>query len=212
MDMPSWFNFDFEHNKIVENLPMYFLMGVLLLTFMPGIPTEIKSPIVLIGLVGAVPFMVVIDKFAQWESAKYMPIKARIMGPNLKIERTFFCYSPVGSTSSTKNQSTGVYTTPFRLGVKTKLPKFGLIDRFELHHKRPLDERCRGTNGHVMFMGVEVEHPRVVLAEFWVGNPPSRLDSEMNIIPQFFLMSGSEDYDISHKRPQEDYAQVTAVE
>lgn len=193
------FEFKFE-GRFLENAPVFLMMGILGLTMMP-IPNDIKSPVVLIGLVGAIPLLFAIDAVAMVEASKYLPIKARIRPWNKEV--TFFCVKPVGQISSSWDPMRRVYITPFKLGVKARLPTIGNVETIEIEHRRPWSERNLGGEGYVMFKGIETKHHNVILLELWLANPPVRVDM-LKPIPQFKLASGSQDFWLLRGRPLDD--------
>lgn len=197
----SRFSFDFEHSKILENLPMYFLIGVLVVAFIPNIPQTIKGPIVLVGIIGAVPFMFVIDAIAQIQAAQYIPLKARIKNWNKEV--TFFCTRPVGQIPCVFDRATNLWTVSWDLGIKTNLPTMGDVKKIEIRSRTPWSLRNLGSEAYVLFRGVEVKHPQVVQVELWLDNPRIRTEKAEHI-PQFRLQSGSEDWDLLRGKPSED--------
>lgn len=193
--------FDFNLNgKMLENAPLFVMIGIMVLTMMP-IPNDIKSPIVIAGIVGAIPMLFIVDAIARVEASKYMPIKARIRPWNKEI--TFFCIKPVGQISSAWDPVRRIWKTPFKLGVKVNLPTIGVIDEIEIEHKRPWAERNMGGEGYVLFKGIETRHHDVILVELWIANPPVRVNM-LKPIPQFRLASGSQDFWLLRGRPLDD--------
>ena len=193
---------DWEHSSIMQNLPMFLLLGFLLISLLPPIPQEWRFPMLIIGMVFGIGSLFVADAWARVEAAQYIPIKARIMP--WKIERTFWCHKPAGPISS-ESLGNGWYRTPFTLGMKANLKSLGLgfVEKIEIDHELPWSERNMGSDGYVVFKGMEIKHSGVVLVELWTPSFCGRLDFQ-EVIPRFKLASGSEDYWIRKGRLKRD--------
>lgn len=202
MDLP--FNLDVEHSRILEQLPMYSILIIFAVLALPIIPQEVKSPILLVGLGVIFAFMLTVGPIARFVASQYIPIKARIRPGN--FEKTFYCKKPAGMISSKYDEERGIYITPFELGIKTSLPKVGQIDAIELEHRRPFDARNMGTEVYVMFMGNDVVHSRVILAELWITALNFIKIDHMRRIARFELAVGGEDYWIAMDNRKKGYA------
>ena len=197
-------DFDIEHSRILEQLPIFAILIFFVIIALPIIPQELKSTILLFGLGGIFVFMFAIGPIARYTASQYIPIKTRIRPGN--IEKTFYCKKPTGTISTIHNEKLGIYTTFFELGIKTTLPKYGQIDGIEIEHRRPFDERNLGTEVYVMFMGNEVTHSRVILAELWLTRPEVIKIDHMQRILRCEMAVGGEDFWIAMKNRKDGYA------
>lgn len=199
VDLDFISSIDWEHSQVMQNLPMFMLLGFMLLSLLPQIPQEVRLPILMIGMVGGIGSLFVVDAWARVEASQYIPLKARIMPWN--IERTFFCKKPTGGISS-KPLGHSWYRTGFTLGLKTKLPLFGIVEEIKIDHKLPWTERNMGSEGYVPFRGMDIKHASVILVELWLPNFGTTVDF-LSIIPCFRLESGTQDYILQNGHPKE---------
>ena len=191
------FRIDFERSKFFDKAPLFGLLLTFSISFIP-MDREFKAIFLLIAMFANFGCIFLTGSLAKMLATKYIPIKARIIPWN--IEKTFFCLKPVGMISSSYDKERDIYTTPFKLAQKTYLPKVGWIYGLEILHRRPFDDRNLGSEAYIIFMGSEITHSRVILAEFWIPYQRKyvRVDHMKKII-QFEMAVGSEDYWIALK-------------
>ncbi|MFA5365713.1 MAG: hypothetical protein WC325_11085 [Candidatus Bathyarchaeia archaeon] len=190
---------NFEHNKIFENLPLIFIFSILGLMMIPAIPAQVKSALMIVGMVGLFPSMYLLDVIARDQSIRNNVIKARIMP--YKIEREFHIEKAIGRTNSTYDPYLKKYVTPFRLAVATTIKELGVNAPFKeiiIEHTLPFDERNKPNRAWVHWNGIEIQHPNVYLVELWyTGDKRIGFGSSadyLEFVPRFSLESGTEDY------------------
>lgn len=203
--LPEFLRPDAEHSKIMENLPMILLFLVLGITLIPSIPQQIKQIVLFGGVIGVLPMMFVTEWWARVAAAENIVIKARIFP--WKLEKEFHCIHPIGEGGSTYNSLSKTWVTPWTLRVPVYLPRYGLISKIEVEHELPWDQRCHPSEGWVHYKGIEVKHANTVFAEFWVTSQQTKVEFQ-EVIPRFWLASGSEDFEIHSRRLLEGYTGV----
>ena len=201
--MPSldFLHFDMEHSKILENLPIFFIFGIIVLTFIPAIPASIKGPLMVAGVPLTILVMFAVDKIALVQAAENMVLKARIYGWNL--EKEFHCQSQTGPIHSSFNRDNGKYITPFKLAVPVTLPIFGEVNNIEIEHSFQWTKRNKPDHGWVHYKGIEVKHANTYLVTLY---PPDRSPTidHLECIPLFKLAEGNQDIFLRKNRPRED--------
>jgi hypothetical protein len=206
LDLPS---FDMEHSHILENLPIFFIFGLIGLTLIPQIPTSWKGPLMIMGIPLTLGMMYGVDKIALVQAAENTVIKARIYGWNL--EKEFHCKSRTGPIQSTFNPSTGKYITPFHLAVPVSLPMFGEVASIEIEHALTWTKRNKPDHSWVHYKGIEVKHANTIMVTLYPPDRAPHID-QLDIVPRFKLAEGNQDIFLRRNRPREDLASATQME
>lgn len=183
-------HFDFEHSKLFTNLPIIFMMAPLFLAIVLPVAATYKSVLMIIGIVAALPSMIVLEAYAKVAASENIVLKARIMPWGL--EKEFHSEKPVGRLNSTYKAETDTYVTQWKLAYTHVLPEIGEFDNIEIEHSEPWEERNTARKGWAHWKGIEVRTSNIVLVELWLQPNLVKID-RLGAIVCFWMRSGSED-------------------
>lgn len=196
---------DLEHSNILDRAPMFLVFGLLIIMFIPAIPSDIKGNIILGGLVLMFPIIYFTEKIAQYNTGNFIVIKARIWP--WKIEKEFYVEKKIGKLKSDFNYATRRYITTLRLQkpILIKEMKIPSFQEIEIEHKLKWETRNEPNKAFVHYQGIEVKCLNVVLCDLWFTGEHHRKigDSEdyLGEVPRFRLGVGSEDYWLHKGQP-----------
>ena len=182
---------------LMDKAPIIAVVFVLIITMIPQVPAVIKAYLMVFIIVGIFPFIILLEKTAQWNASAYMAIRALIRP--MEKEVTFYIKKPVGGVNSrAKVGSPNWYITgPFELAEKVPMRVFGSVEKIEVEHELPWSERVMGTPGWVNYKGMVVEHNNVIRVEFWeIKRQSVRIDF-LEPIVRFRMVSAPRDYFIT---------------
>ncbi len=182
---------------LMDKAPIIAVVGVLIVTMIPQVPATIKAYLMVFIIVGIFPFIILLEKTAQWNASAHMAIRALIRP--MEKEVTFYIKKPVGGINSRpKFGKDGWYITgPFELAQKVPLKVFGDVEKVEIEHELPWSERVMGTPGYVTYKGIVVEHNNVIRVELWeIKRQSVRIDF-LEPIVRFRMVSAPRDYFIT---------------
>jgi hypothetical protein len=185
---------EFENNQILDNLPIIALIVVIIVTYLPQVPSFIKLPILLVGIVGSIGVSFVTEKVLQFEASAFYALKANIYPLNKTV--TFFIKEQQGKASSVLiDRECGIYRTgPLELATKVPFRIFGKVDSIIIEHRLPWSERIDTSPGNVIYKGVQIKHKSVALITLFL-NPSDGVEVNMlSVTPVFKLFAGPQDY------------------
>ena len=199
---------DLETNSILENLPMVALIGVIIVMYLPSIPSFIKLPVLIVGVVGSIGVSFVTEKVLQYEASSFPAWKCNIYPLNKTV--TFFIKEQQGSITSSqiieeesyRNFDNGdvlvtpaLYRTgPLELATKVPFRVFGKVEKIMIEPRRPLDERVKTYPGVVIYKGVQIKHKSVALLTLFLDPNKGVQVDMLESIPTFKLDAAPQDY------------------
>ena len=199
---------DLETNSILENFPMVALIGVIIVMYLPSIPSFIKLPVLIVGVVGSIGVSFVTEKVLQYEASSFPAWKCNIYPLNKTV--TFFIKEQQGSTTSSQIIEEESYRTfdngdvlvtpalyrtgPLELAVKVPFRVFGKVRMIMIEHRRPLDERVHTYPGVVIYKGVQIKHKSVALLTLFLDPNKGVQVDMLESIPTFKLDAAPQDY------------------
>jgi hypothetical protein len=185
---------EFETNQLLDNLPIIALIAVIIITYMPQIPSIIKLPALIVGICSSIGISFITEKVLQYEASAYQALKCNIYPLNKTV--TFFIKEQQGSISSKCiDYDKQLYKTgPLELASKVPFRVFGKVERIIIVHKLPWSERIKAYPGVVVYKGVQVHHRSVALLTLFL-NPSDGLEVHMlDVAPVFKLFAAPQDY------------------
>jgi hypothetical protein len=185
---------EFETNQILENLPMIALIVVIIVTYTPQVPSWIKLPILIVGIVGSIGVSFVTEKVLQYEASSFVALKCNIYPLNKTV--TFFIKEQQGNTSSVCiDRERGIYKTgPLSLAAKVPFQIFGRVQKIIIEHRLPFDERVKTFPGTVIYKGVQIKHRSVALLTLELDPNKGIELNLLDVIPVFKLLAAPQDY------------------
>ena len=185
---------EFETNQILDNLPMIALIVVIIITYTPQIPSFIKLPILLVGIVGSIAVSFVTEKILQYEASSFPALKCNIYPLNKTV--TFFIKEQSGSAASyCIDQEKQIYRTgPLELATRVPFPIFGKTEQIIIEHKFTWGERIKMYPGTVIYKGVQIKHRSVALMTLCLDPNKGPQVSMLDVIPTFKLYAAPQDY------------------
>jgi hypothetical protein len=195
---------EFETNQILDNLPMVALIIVIIITYTPQVPSFIKLPILIVGIVGSIVVSFATEKVLQYEASSYIALKCNIYPLNKTV--TFFIGEQLGEVRSICiDKSRQMYRTgPLKLATKVPFQIFGKVESIIIEHSLPWDKRMKSFPGTVVYKGVQIKHKSVALMSLFLDENKGVEVNMLNVIPVFKMACAPQDYWILGGEPYQD--------
>ena len=199
---------EFETNSILDNLPMVAMIVVIILTYMPQIPSFIKLPILIIGIGGSIGISFVTEKVLQFEASAFIALKCNIYPINKVV--TFFIAEQNGLDRSVCiDKARKMYrTVPLKLAVKVPFQVFGKVESIVVEHILPWDERIKSCPGSVVYKGVQIKNKSVALLTLFMTPNQGPEVHMLNVTPVFKLACAPQDFEILMGEPYQDIGDI----
>jgi hypothetical protein len=191
---------EFETNQLLDNLPMIALIGTIIVLYIPQIPSFIKLPLLIVGIVGSIGVSFVTEKILQYEASSFPALKCNIYPLNKTV--TFFIKEQQGNVSSQViDEENEIYRTgPLELATKVPFRVFGKVEKIYIDHKFPWETRIKNFPGTVIYKGVQIKHRSVALLTLLLDPNKGSQINMLDINPVFKLLAAPQDYWILKNR------------
>jgi hypothetical protein len=199
---------EFETNQILENLPMIALIVVIIVTYTPQVPSWIKLPILIVGIVGSIGISFVTEKVLQYEASSFIALKCNIYPLN-KVVTFFICEQNGEARSVCIDKARQIYRTgPLKLASKVPFQIFGKVDSIIIEHMLPWEKRIKSFPGTVVYKGVQIKHKSVALMTLFLEENRGPEVYMLSVIPVFKLACAPQDYWILSGEPYQDIGEI----
>jgi hypothetical protein len=195
---------EFEKNKILENLPIYALVAVVIITYTPQIPFSFKFPILIIGVIGSIGSSFVAEQLLQFEASQFPALKSHISP--LEKDVTFFIKEQLGEVPSICIDEIEQWyrTGPLELATKVPFLTFGKVQKIMIEHRLPWNSRIKGHVGTVIYKGVQIKHNNIASITLWMLPSKSPEINMLDVVPVFTLACAPQDFYLLHGKPYQD--------
>ena len=195
--------FDFEHSKILENLPFIIIMGALLL--FPFVPKAYSIYVMFGGIGIGITLLIGMEQYAKIAAIGNLVMKARIDEWDKEVE--FHCFNPEGQDPIQFNPLTKEYTSTWELAIPVKLPLMEgkpeiEVNKIKIKHILPWDTRNHVGKKHwVHWRGIEVQSTNAIMVTLLPPTNSFQMNKDLEIIPVFTLFRANRDVKLRKKYP-----------
>jgi hypothetical protein len=187
-----------DRDKLLEDVPIFLLIGVLFLLRAPFVPNEYKDYLFWGGMVSAVAFILGTEYVYRITASKFLYVRLIVRPWNI-ILHCFVTEPSDGIHSRLINETENIYETPLTLGENLRSKRYPSVRQIVLKHDMSWEKRFIAMPGKAQFRGYSVDHSRTATMTVWTPKEGPTIIDHLEVIPIFVVAEAPRDYYIEPK-------------